>query len=92
MQKWEYCILTGLEIDQPGEKDEYRWQLRKLQVRGPALVSDVQEGDEMVFYNIVARLGEEGWQMVYVTDPVETRAKGRPAEIQAAWFKRPVAT
>jgi len=88
-QKWEYCILTGLEIDRPGP-DEYRWQLRKLQPRGPALVSEMQEGDETVFYNIVARLGEEGWQMVYVTDPVATQAKGRTAEIQAAWFKRPV--
>jgi len=65
MQKWEYCIITGVHADFTGDHPGcYR-----LTSKGRELVTDFSNPPKgyaktYLVAQFIAQLGEEGWEMV----------------------------
>ncbi len=72
MAGWEYCVLTGM-MGNPrvgiSEWKPYYPQLWRFSLEGPEMVTDFSERPKSVEERVavaqmIARLGEEGWEMV----------------------------
>jgi hypothetical protein len=85
--KWQYAVLVALEAE-AGAKDVFAWQVRVLRADAQHEAWPTERGKEEDFAAAIARMGEDGWEMVAVTDPTPLPGRQRPTTVQTAWFKR----
>lgn len=58
MQKWEYCLVQLTHPDTRKEKEG------KVSIRMKDVSEEYEIGSEPAFFDIVAKLGEDGWEAV----------------------------
>jgi len=97
MQKWEYCLITGVEVSSIGKFDGYYPRLYFFGLNGLSQEVDLgnsgasqrPKGLEKVsekeyIAHMIAKLGSEGWEMV------STGKGGRGSGSNCIYFRRPL--
>ena len=69
MQKWEYCIITGVKINSTGRFDGKSPRLYFFALNGVPVETERPKelekvGDNRYIANTIAKLGFDGWEMV----------------------------
>jgi hypothetical protein len=92
MQKWEYCILTGVSSDvNNGINTNYP----KLRQFTPDGIVDIERfynrpkgtNERTVVAQMIYKLGEEGWEMIKIDRSISTINITITGESHI-WFKR----
>ena len=96
-QKWEYCAIADVDIYGSSDKSvgfaliyyfkSTGYQVEKVEVAAERSVEGARIAVDMARAKAIAKLGEDGWEMLCEGMPFATRA--RPAERdKALYFRR----
>jgi len=98
MQKWEYCVITGLLVDVPSGFHTHHPKLNYFSSNG-RLIEDLgnpgklqrpkgfEQMDEIEYTaSVIARLGNEGWEMVSAVNG----GYGTGTLYHCIYFRRPI--
>ena len=85
MQQWEYCYLYGIKAGNPMDTVLPRiasFKSSKPQINVRDLGKKIHEDEILGVAETIAKLGEEGWEMVSATNT--------QGSILTLFFKRPI--
>ena len=97
-QKWEYCVITGIDVDALGGFEPYYPCLTYFSLNGTEVInlsnkaaskrpSGWEKANEAGYVaHVIAKLGSEGWEMVGVGSGRSAQGTGP----QCIYFRRPI--